>query len=265
MNVNGLGIASAAGLWLGAGAAALGQSAPEPNWPVECSEAATPARHLRCDRSANGFDMRTLYGPIREGGEAPTMIQNNPSVALNTEDHFTWRVQTGYAYLKASAARNKERGVTGRPGAQDARPRAPIEVKALSYWRSLRSTRSLLSSPGSVMITQLVEPAERSGNQWVRARCFLLDELDAEVHRATCRRIVDGVVQQTRMLAEGEYIEFYSADEGTSVWRLGEPAAIAGLAEDAPARKFLDWVWRNADEQRLEPPRLPWQDVAPEP
>lgn len=229
--------------------AARAQPMPEPTWPVECSAAATPPRHLYCNRAGNAFDLRALYGPGLNGGPAPTAIRNNPSVPRNTERHDTWKVETGYAYLDG----RKRRETDGQVVADR------VNIRALSYWMSLRSTRSLLSSPGSVVIMEMVEPAQKSGNQWVRARCYLLDEHDEQVHTALCRRLaaLSGEVQETRELAEGDYVEFFSATENGVSWAMGPARKIADLDKDAPARKFLEHAVKNAEDQGLEPPPLP--------
>lgn len=239
-------------LGLGPGRSAQGQPAPEPTWLYECSRPAVPPNHLYCEARDGDYQLRALYGPNPGSMTAPTAIYNNPTVKLNTDSHFTWRVQSGYAYLKVSPATisgEQEPGQAGPQEARRARKLGPIHIKALSYWRSLRSTRSLLSSPGSVIITQLADDGP------VRARCFLLDENDPAVHTATCRRIGDGVVHQERALAEGQYIEF-TGGSGNTPWAMGEPQNIKDLRPGDPAKVFLEWAWKNAKDQGLDPPPL---------
>lgn len=255
---------------VGAGRAAVGPAVGDnqpPQWAACTPDQAIPARHRYCEQRSNTAFMQALYGPLEGNASAPTIVEYDPSVRRNgnLEDHAMWNGRIGYVYLKvtpqAGGGGDGADGAGPGPGAagagQTEQARQPERLGVLGYRLSIRTTRSLLSSPGCTLVTQMVEPPEMSGPRAIRARCFLLDEGDSETHTAMCELLDGGEDSQTSAgLDEGVYVELYTDNSGA--WGMSERRRIADLGPGEPARRFLDWAYKNAKEQGLNPPALPW-------
>ncbi|MCC6676657.1 MAG: hypothetical protein IT436_05890 [Phycisphaerales bacterium] len=229
------------------------QNNDPPQWSICAPDHAVPARHRYCEQRTNTALMQALYGPLEGNTAEPEMVEYDLSVRRNDnqEDHAMWNGRIGYVYLKITPTGS---GGTGSGGPEQLGQ--PDHGQHLAYRMSIRTTRSLLSSPGSTLVTQLVEPPETSGNRSIRGRCFLLDQGDVEAHSARCE-LLDGENQDSEVgLEEGWYVELYT--ENDSRWKLGARKQIKDLGPDDPARKFLNWARENAKEQGLDPPALPW-------
>lgn len=217
---------------------------------------ATPQDHLFCAERQEGFLMESLNGPALKGGAAPTAWARGWQNTVH-ERRYVWAYDTGYLYMKVTPSPDTGTGASG--GQDSSGPGGRKQINILGYRKSVRTTSSLLSSPGSVQITELLDPAERTPEGvYIRTRFYLLDQHDNEAHTARVDRIANNQVFQAVDLAEGEYVEMLSATKTTSVMWLGPVKKIADLAPDDSARVFLDWAWGNADEQGLAPPSLPW-------